>query len=69
MTLIELSQQYIATAKALRERSKVLNKQIDGLPPNQRIAMKRRINLLSYDAAECRRCATVLTEHSIKETQ
>lgn len=67
MTLTELSRQYIATAKALTERSKTLGQQIEALPPNQRIVMQRRIHLLCYDAAECRRCAKILIQHTAKE--
>ncbi|MBE6798996.1 MAG: hypothetical protein E7525_04400 [Ruminococcaceae bacterium] len=67
MTLTELSNQYLATAKALTKRSKSLGMLVDSLPPNQRIIMKRRINLLCYDAAECRRCAKILNLHCTKE--
>lgn len=69
MTLIELSRQYNDTAKRLYDRTKELKAIMNDLPSNQRIVMKRRIYLLHYDAAECRRCSKILNQHSTKETE
>ena len=67
MTLTELIEQYFQTAQDLTERAKMLNQQLNTLPTNQKAIIKRRINLLCYDAARCRESAKTLAEYIKKE--
>lgn len=69
MTLTELIEQYSHTAQELTVRAKILNQQLDALPANRKIVMKRRINLLCYDAARCRESARILTGYVKKENK
>lgn len=67
MDLWELGNEYIQTSLTLAKRIKELNVKLDGLPANERIILKRRISLLCYDVAQCRKVGKILTQHTAKE--
>lgn len=64
MQLSELKEQYLSQAQNLLRRIHDLNARAKLLKGNDLIILKRRIFSLYVDAAECRRIATVISDHN-----
>ena len=69
MELYDLGLEYLNRCEILLARIKQLNVIAENVSGDQKILLKRRIAMLTFDASHCRECALILINYRRKDNR